>query len=180
MSQEPDRREEIAYGLEIFSSTLLNFTLFFLVALWLGWTAEFLIYLAFFALMRNSAGGHHAKNHLLCCAEYGSVCFGGIWLARTWLFLAPELCLATGYTLALFLVERYAPATHPNRPVSQREYIKFRKRSRLVLYGVLPALMLVKALHPVYACTGLIAIVTEALSIIHKKGGQPHEKECTD
>lgn len=162
--------EIIAFGLEILFSTIINVTLILAVAFSFGFGLEMIVYLSSFGILRTSAGGYHAKNHLLCFLTYLLLSVIGI----TAVSLIPEntyvIVIAVLFFVSMILIYIFAPTQTPNRPIFPKERIIFRKRSIFVGYASIFITIILCIFN--FWNIGLIvsvAIFTESLTLIKFK-----------
>ncbi|MDR1328611.1 MAG: accessory gene regulator B family protein [Oscillospiraceae bacterium] len=144
---EEDDRDIYVYGLTIGLSTAQNILLTALVGFLLGVPLKALAFILPFAVTRLFAGGAHAKTAWGCAVSSAAILASALLLIR----FTPETA-QTPATLGLLtvsaaLVFLFAPAEHPNRPISPRERATFRRRSRaiaLVTAGICVGLILMQ------------------------------------
>lgn len=147
---DPDQREIIAYGAECTLSELLANIILILVAYLLHLLPVTLIWLVFFTALRVQVGGYHAANHTLCILESTII---GIVCSYFSTLLTYSLTMICGFLLIIFFVIlKYAPAVHPNHPISVTYQRKLLHRS-LIVFAIeaLLTIMSFMIFPPVYA-----------------------------
>ena len=105
--------EVYAYGFENVISTIFNTIILLLIGVTLGLGREILVYMCFFAMLRNHAGGMHKSTHFSCVFTYGVIAFFHILVLRE--IFQNDRLFAVGIGIVYLittsiLVFRYAPA----------------------------------------------------------------------
>lgn len=124
------------YGFENVISTVINMMILFLIGWGLGLEKEILIYMIFFAILRNCAGGMHKNTHLSCVFTYAVIAFAHILILKG-VFqsncqLARGICVV--YLLVAFvMIFRYAPMDSENKRLSEEEKKVEKMKSRKTL-----------------------------------------------
>lgn len=162
--------EIMAYGLEVFLSTVINIVLLCAISLSLGVFGKMLMYIVAFAVMRSmAAGGYHAKNHILCFAQYTVASLAAIYLSMLCasdLYL-PIILAAILNALSIFWVFKYAPVETENRPISETENIAFKKKSRIVVVIlVLTSAAFLAVRQNTYSLICSFAVFAESVSLL--------------
>jgi len=127
----PESQKDVsAYGLELIFSTLLNGVLVFTFAIGFGLFLETVLTLIPFMLIRSKAGGYHAKTHVGCASGFLFVYLIG--MAAMSYIPTESATIIMGIMVivsaAIVLIIGLAP--HKNRPLSRREFWKFRFQAR--------------------------------------------------
>lgn len=130
---EEDDQEVYDYCLEIMLSTILNFLVVLVISLITHTIIPTIFYIVSFMIVRGTAGGYHAESHLSCLAilvfSYGSFLallniFPNMWLKIISLIFV---------FLAVVLVFILSPIEDHNKPLTEQETKKFKKKSRTVI-----------------------------------------------
>ncbi len=126
-----NQREIIAYGAECTLSELLANAILIIVAYLLHLLPASLIWLIFFTALRIHVGGYHASNHALCIFESTIIGILCSYLSTqfTYSFMSTSIILI----LSFIAVFKYAPAVHPNHPISKSYQHILLHRSLLIL-----------------------------------------------
>ena len=127
LSQE--QIEVCAYGLEVLLSDFIVLSITLVIALVINALIYTVLLLSTFILLRSQTGGFHASSHLRC----NSIYFIAYTLAIITIKYIPE-CVIVYFVVGLGLFELlavlvHAPLEHPNKPVSRRKKVKYRKTS---------------------------------------------------
>lgn len=174
---DPETKEIISYGLETLLSTLNNIILLTILSALLHCLPQMAVYVLSFAGLRSSAGGYHAKNHILCLLEYAVTSVLGIFVSSLLIDYA-AIYIPVAYLVTAALIFLFAPKTHVNRPICKAEYQIFRKRSRITVLAYLPVLAALYFLNVELATVAVTAILTLAITIIKlNKGENYYENE---
>lgn len=115
------------YCFEFLLSTGLFWVSIFSIAWISGNLVPTLLYYFSFYYFRSTIGGYHAKTHFRCyLISMGTYC----------LFLIMAYFFSNKWSIVIFflilsdcLILCYAPLSHPNRPFSENDSIRFRKKS---------------------------------------------------
>ena len=137
-------REVYEYSFGTLFSAVFSFTALFLIAVitrTIGYTA---LYLIGFIPLRIIAGGYHAKNHFRCFIIL--ICAYTAYLLLL-TYMPMEYMLSTMYfsiTASVISVFILAPSDDSNKPMSDKDKVKGRKSSRiLIIVYVLIVILLV-------------------------------------
>ena len=127
------KKEELevyTYCFEILLATILNFTVLLIVALVTGTLWRTVFFLIGFLPLRRLAGGYHADTHFRCFLIMLGVYFAFL-VAQNVIpieryLIATIVCVS----FSVLLIWLLAPVEAKNKPLSKKEKIFFRKRSR--------------------------------------------------
>lgn len=121
------------YGLQLLFSSVFNGLIAIIVALASGTVIQSIVFLTAFVVMRKSAGGYHAKTHLGCCCILIVV----MCMFITILKLVSERYFYTitivSVIFSIIMVLIYAPLEHKNKPLSNTDKLRLRKKSKLYI-----------------------------------------------
>lgn len=126
-------REVYNYSFETLLATLLNLVVLCALAAITRTFWESLLFVAGFAPLRSLAGGYHSKTHFRCLLTL-LLSYAVLWAAITF---APVISfpwiniVSAGVSIVLIWI--LSPVDDPNKPLSEREKIHFRKRSRVAI-----------------------------------------------
>ena len=127
LSQE--QVEVCAYGLEVLLSDCIVLSITLFIALVVNALIYTVLLLSTFILLRSQTGGFHASSHLRC----NSIYFIAYILAIITIKYMPDSAIVYSVLVlglvALLAVLRYSPLEHPNKPVSSKKKVKYRKTS---------------------------------------------------
>lgn len=162
-------RDIYVYGLDVLLSTAANIACILALGILLGRMMETLLFLAFFITLRSAAGGFHANTHLKCFL----IMLAAYACAMALIAVLPPVSFwwaALAFAgAAVAIVAALAPAPHENRPVSQREFIKFRKLSMwlvvLEAYAVAMCVALSVAAMAFAAALGMLASAASLVAV---------------
>ena len=128
--------EVYAYGMELLYSSILNIALAVIIAIITNTVYPTAAFLTTFIVTRQYIGGYHAKTHLGCMSISTVVlcCFAV--LSRN----IPAECEVwismLSVILSIFLIIKFAPVEHPNKPLSGKEKSKLRKSGIISTFTV--------------------------------------------
>lgn len=121
------------YGLEQGFSLLLNIITTIVVGVFFGMLPYGVLFLLTYAPLRSYAGGYHAKTRFRCYVLSTAIIVLAL-IGIKYLVLTKVICLliliVTGFIIALF-----APVQDSNRPLNDKEIIKFTRKAREILFA---------------------------------------------
>ena len=129
---EQEQTEICAYGMEVLIASLINGVLVLAAAVLLRVFWQTVLLLVPFMLIRSSAGGYHAKTHTGCMAAVLIVYIAGVCAVKA--IPAAALPSVTGAALlfSTAVLLSIGAVGHENRPVTDGELARFKKRARLL------------------------------------------------
>lgn len=162
--------EVYAYGFENVISTIFNTIILLLIGVTLGLGREILVYMCFFAMLRNHAGGMHKSTHFSCVFTYGVIAFFHILVLRE--IFQNDRLFAVGIGIVYLittsiLVFRYAPADSKNKRLCEKEKEIQKIKSRKVL--VIEAgfiLGMILGQQDWLAMVATAAVMTQAITLL--------------
>ena len=160
--------EVYEYGFEILLSTLINAVAIFVVSILTGNFVATLFFCIGFLPLRMTAGGYHAKTHLRCflilMASY--IAFLAV------LYKLPQalylIAVSISSAISFFLIFVFSPIEDINKPISDTERVKFKKKSRIIIsVFIIVAFGLYYILSfETYALAFLLGVLTASLSLL--------------
>lgn len=156
------------YGLQLFIASIFKGIGIFAIAYGLGWIKEAAIFIIAFGILRINAGGYHCSTYFRCFIVTILTMTISIILA---IFITPYNTFITIPILAIsiLLILQYAPVDTPNKPLSNKEYTIYRKRSIVTVslesLIILVVYILKKELS-IYCNIATIAILNESLTLM--------------
>ena len=132
---DPEDKDIYTYGCETILSACFTFVSCMLVSLLFGRLLEGLLVFAVFVTIRHFTGGHHAEQHWGCILASSCICAGVLFIVSV---LPPGLyqpMVAASALVALISIFILAPVEHKNKPLSARNRLLLKKKSRIVVLG---------------------------------------------
>ena len=128
--------EVYAYGMELLYSSILNIALAVIIAIITNTVYPTAAFLTAFIVMRQYIGGYHAKTHLGCMSILAAVlcCFAV--LSRYIPTECEILISMPAIGLSMFLILKFAPVEHPNKPLTDKEKSRLRKSGIISAFTV--------------------------------------------
>lgn len=164
---DSQKREIIAYGLEILLSTSVSVLIITILAILLGTFWETILFLLPFMLLRTYSGGYHAQTHFRCFLILFIVFCVNLMLN---LFNINAVIIVLSALASVFIILRFAPVEDKNHPLSKRQKNNNRKVC-IIMLSILSAVCIIlfvnqnnKALFNI-----VYGITITALSIIAVK-----------
>ena len=125
-SLEQSEQEIIRFGIEAAFEVGINLLISILILYKMGMIIEGLIFFCIFIPIRTLTGGYHSNSYL-CCLLFSIFTLIAVMRLSRQISIARNLLLI----LILFLelvIGMIGPVINSERPVSQKEYIKFSKK----------------------------------------------------
>lgn len=172
----PDDREIYEYGLEITIANMVNGIIVFLIGVGFQKIPETIIFYLAFVSLRFFCGGYHADSYSRCFFSFAltnALCLGASgWIAKHENIISGLFFLAA--VLLWLCIFKMAPLEHENRPFTDKEKLRFRKRS-IQIYGFWIVIGIVLWMtHLIQMEASLIStFIAVAILMI---GGKSHEK----
>jgi accessory gene regulator B len=124
-------KEVYEYCLELLLSTVLNFAAIIIIAIFTRKILEAALFVSGFVPLRAQAGGYHATNHFRC---FLILLFTYSIFLLAVFFIPVKFILATTIILVLvsiLLIYILSPVEDSNKPFSEEETKKFKRKSRI-------------------------------------------------
>lgn len=128
--------EVYAYGMELLYSSILNIALAVIIAIITNTVYPTAAFLTAFIVMRQYIGGYHAKTHLGCMSILAAVlcCFA---VLSRYIPIECEILISMpAIGLSMFLILKFAPVEHPNKPLTDKEKSRLRKSGIISAFTV--------------------------------------------
>lgn len=171
---DPDKREIVAYGIEIKLETYTKMIIFFVIAVITDTFPETCVIFGCFCGLRRFAGGKHLKSSLGCFGASALVWLISIVLGR---FSIPIGFLVLGMIVSILMCWNYAPADTKNNPIIDQEY---RRRRKLIATAVTVICLIIMLIikNYKYKIYIVIPVMIEALSLIQIHSKKNKNKPC--
>ena len=176
---DSEKREIVAYGLEIMLSTAISVLIITIIAVILGAFGETVLFLLPFMLLRTYSGGYHARTHFRCfLILFFTFCINLIFN----LFNVNTVIVVFSAIVSVIIILRFAPVEDKNHPLSKRQKKNNRKICKIVLSVLLVVCSILLANQSYKSLFNIVyGITITALSIIavkikNKYGGENCEK----
>jgi len=129
---ESDQTEIYVYGITL----MITSTATLLAALLMGFvfhvTGNVLVFLLFFVPVRIFSGGYHSSSYLRCFLTF--MCMLGSFIAVLWILpekaVLPIISITS--SISLFLICKFSPVSHPNAPIRESDWFRFKRISRII------------------------------------------------
>ena len=161
-------RDVYVYSFEVLLSTLMSFVVLIVLSIISRTILETALYLIGFLPLRQIAGGYHAKNHFRC---FLIMLFSYLTLLTLLHYLptsaiTPVTC--AGGLLSVFSVYLFAPSEDTNKPLSDKEVLRFRRKSRLsiIVYSIVIGIFTVFVSDKIFALSLALGVFTAAASLL--------------
>lgn len=153
-------RDVYEYGFHALYNNIIDITSIALISVWLNQVPQTVLYHVTFIVMRNTAGGFHAKTHLRCFILSTMVWLFSLWgISGT---ISPVICLVSaGLAVALYWAK--APLEHINSPLSAEKRKRMRKLSRFYAVVFFAAILAIALLMD-ESCIWMAAALTYGLA----------------
>lgn len=175
----------ISYGMELIISSIIGIFLLIGISIGFGQPFSWLAFLLGFVPLRVSAGGFHAKTHLLCYITIGGL-FAACHLIAVGINLSPFFHIIVSMIAAVF-VFLFAPIQSPQKPLT-RHSRKTNRIASLVVVCIDIAIAIasfgsVIAIIPLHLHLFFLGNATSCLllvvaTIYQRKGGHSNEDQA--
>ncbi len=168
-SANEDERELYVYGLFMFLSHFTYLVLVCVLGCLLNCVIESIIFYLAFYQIRRYAGGYHAKTEIRC--EICSLLLMLLSIIAIKLSCLYNLqILLFGSLIATIVIFFIAPLDTPEKPLSEKEFIFFRKKTRISLIIILLIAIISYSFEQnILFLPCSISIVTESVLIVAGK-----------
>jgi accessory gene regulator B len=125
---DPDDRDVYDYGFHALYNNIIDIISIVTISALLHQIPQTVIYHISFVILRNTAGGFHAKTRLRCFIMSTIIWLLSLWgISQT---ASPVICIGLAGISAL-LIWTKAPIEHVNSPLSEEKYRRMRALSRI-------------------------------------------------
>lgn len=164
-----DDYEVYSYGLQLILATILKGAGLTIIALLMDVFKEFIVFIAFFSVLRVYAGGYHSKSYLNCFITTAISTFALIELAVIFKDMIGLMILTVLLLISCGLVIKFAPIESENKPLSKGQKEKFRKKSIQIVIIQSIIIILVNLIYPqllIYGSVATFAIFLASITLI--------------
>jgi len=163
-----DDRDVYVYSFEILLSTLVSLCAVAVIAAISNTVVQMFLFFLGFVPLRLIAGGFHAKNHFRCFIILLFVCAAFL-LILYYIpanYIIPAILAAS--SLSLLLTFLFAPSEDKNKPATDEETRRFKRKSRFatIIYTVSVILALILVPDKVYALSLALGVFTVGVSLL--------------
>lgn len=124
-----ENRDIYEYGFHVLYNNLIDIISIVIIALCLNMMPEIIIYHVSFILLRNTAGGYHAKTHVHCFVLSTAILLVSLFIISQ----ATSPVLSIGLAcISVLLVWTKTPIEHENNPMSTKKQKRMKKISRTI------------------------------------------------
>ena len=126
-----NKYEIYVYSFEVLISYFVFFVVFLLMALLTQTFFESICYLVGFCILRHYAGGYHAATYLRCHLLFSFTHLLFIFICKN---ISSEWNYIVFFSLTLYVLSSvfiFAPVDNVNKPFTEREFFRYRIKSRL-------------------------------------------------
>ena len=171
---DSEKKENIAYGLEILLSTAVSVLIITILAILLGTFGETILFLLPFMLLRTYSGGYHAQTHFRC--------FLILFFAFCINLILNSMIIIFSAIASVIIILKFAPVEDKNHPLSKRQKKNNRKICMIMLSILFTACIILflnqnnKVLFNIVYGITITALSIIAVKIKNKTGGAKNEK----
>ncbi len=167
---EDEDQEVYEYGLQLLLSTIFNGVIALAIAIISQSIIPCICFLVTFIIMRQAAGGFHAKTHLGCCCILIAVLIIFVALIK---FLPVEIYILIAIICSIFsitIILVFAPVEHKNKPINEMDRLRLRKQSILFITVIVSIVILLGVLKlEVLMLSTILGAFTASCSIVVAK-----------
>ncbi len=129
---EPDQSEVYVYGMTLLISSAATLFATLLIGLTFHMLPDVLVFLLFFVPVRIFSGGYHASSYLRCFLTFMFILGSFIVIQRNLPERAVLPSIVITSLISLFLIFKFAPVSHPNAPIREKDWIRFKRINRMI------------------------------------------------
>lgn len=147
---EENKHDIYAYGFEILVAYLFYILYFSLISIITCTAFTSLSFLLGFVVLRNFAGGYHAATYKMCHILFA---LNHVIYIFVQYYIPTDMYIPVFVTIVLISVLSIwllAPVDHENRPFSDSEFVRFRKRSRAYTFAIIFATVVILLIPKLY------------------------------
>lgn len=157
------------YGFEMLLSQMVYISIMIIIAVLANAFIETIAFFIGFYLYRKVAGGYHANTYIKCHLLFA---------ATQALFLIALHSFPTYYRftfiacvllICIIITFMFAPIDHPNKPFDYKEYLKYKKQSRLfcVLFFVFIVMFFFLEKNNVFLFSSAFGVLSANISLLY-------------
>ena len=157
-------------AMESVIAMLINIATTLTIGWMLGmWWYSIVLFAAFIPL-RSYAGGYHARGYISCYFESCTLLAAMLLLMKYIIQREkPISALWLVFVVAVTVIFLLAPLADENKPISEKERIVFKRRTRVLLTLEIIITVLLAALHIDYGYAVMMAVILSALLLLLHK-----------
>ena len=171
-----------SYGLELLYSSFINILLAIVMGILTDQLLPITMFMAAFIIIRQYIGGYHSNTHLGCISILAIVLITFVVVVK-YITINHEVSITIiSIVLSSCATYMFAPVEHPNKPLSNEDKIRLRKRGviSILLVSILIILLLFWTLtrrYALYISLGMLTASTAMVCeiIIHKRKCDEYE-----
>lgn len=156
-----------AKAMEILLAMGINLITALLIGYFCGMWRHCVVFLAGFIPLRSYAGGYHAKGYISC---YFDSC---IVLTAAMLFLKYFVLerggnaeIWQGFLVSAVVIFLLAPLADENKPISEKEAVVFKRRTRIILAAEIALVVIFTCLRWEYRYALMTSVLVSALALV--------------
>ena len=165
---DTDKAEIIKYGLEIIILKSIFWITALIIGIIMGCFWESIVYLVMFAVLRSYAGGYHAKSRTRCFIQsIITIVVAMIVLKLINIYGdGSEILLILTVVFSVIII-MLAPVDTANKELETDEYIKFKKRTGMVLAVEISIILAtyIFNINMLYN-TAMLAVITSGILVV--------------
>ena len=162
-------KEIYEYSYEVLISQAVYIFIMLFISILFKAFFETLVFFIGFYICRSLTGGYHASNYIKCHLLFALNQIAFLLLLQ--LMSNRYFCIATFFTLLLSvtIILIVGPIDTPNKPFEEKEYLKFRNKSRIfaVAIAVIASFLFLFGKNNVYCFSFSIGILSVSISLLY-------------
>lgn len=165
---EKEDEDIYRYGLQILIGSIVKGIIILSIAFITGFLLEAIVFISVFGVLRIQAGGIHADSYKTCLITtllfvFASIIIGKAINSKDSIFIFSSLLYISG-----LIVYMYAPVETPNKPLSDKEVIIYRRRSRITYIILMIGIIIIYFTHREYyhyCNVAVLSVFIEAMTL---------------
>jgi len=129
---ESDQADVYVYGMTLMISSTVTLLTTLLVGLAFHVINSVLVFLLFFVPARIFSGGYHSSSYFRCFLTFMLMLGSFIAIQRNLPERAVLPTILITFLISLFLIFKFSPVSHPNAPIRESDWLRFKRLSRII------------------------------------------------
>lgn len=162
-----------AKAMEILLAMAINLITALLIGYFCGMWWHCIVFLAGFIPLRSYAGGYHARGYISCYFE-SCVLLVAAMLSIKYFVLEKGMDMGIWqmFLVSVVLIFLLAPLADENKPISEKEAVVFKKRTRIILAAEIVLIGIFTCLRWEYRYALMASVVVSALALVLHEAGK--------
>lgn len=140
---EEDDRDVYEYGFHALYNNIIDISSIIIISIFFNQVLQTILYHISYIILRNTAGGYHAKTHIRCFIMSTVIWLLSLWAISHTSFAIISIGLAG---VDVFLIWAKAPVEHINNPLSAQKLKRMKVYSRVMSTVILAVILFISTI----------------------------------